>query len=348
MTRQPFVYSAVAALLLSACTKPQFSSEAVEPESTAPPVQTQVQASAPFDLSAVMRQVHFAYRPDGDGWSAGHSTYEVRVDAGGLELRPFHYDRESREALESLRRWRERPNEGEAASIAELPKPLEGAPLKLASAEIRRGKRLLSTGAARAEQQQDGSLELVRENGTERLVNGEEGVEQSWAFPERPAGDGDLLVSVGVSGLEYAAATSTGLHFRDARTGLGFRYGHGTWIDANGERTHVEAVFEHGAIVLRVPGEVVERSAFPAVLDPVISPERGVDAPVLGPSHVVQRFPAVATNGTDYFVVWEDHRKGAGILGTRVSASGVVLDTTGIELARGLFLAPSVARSLLK
>ncbi|OJH38082.1 hypothetical protein BON30_23240 [Cystobacter ferrugineus] len=50
----------------------------------APPASAAV--SAPFDVGAVMRQVHFAYRPEGQGWSGGHSTYEVRASAEGLSL----------------------------------------------------------------------------------------------------------------------------------------------------------------------------------------------------------------------------------------------------------------------
>ncbi len=47
-----------------------------------------------------------------------------------------------------------------------------------------------------------------------------------------------------------------------------------------------------------------------------------------------QRRPAIATDGSDYFVVWEDERDGyrAGTYATRVSASGVVLDTAGIPV----------------
>ncbi|UCF81124.1 MAG: hypothetical protein JSV08_01490 [Acidobacteriota bacterium] len=47
-----------------------------------------------------------------------------------------------------------------------------------------------------------------------------------------------------------------------------------------------------------------------------------------------QRFPSVASNGTDYFVVWEDYREGpADIYGARVTAAGVVLDASGIAVS---------------
>ena len=50
-----------------------------------------------------------------------------------------------------------------------------------------------------------------------------------------------------------------------------------------------------------------------------------------------QLSPAVAWNGTDFLVVWSDRRSGtpaqADIYGSRVSATGTVLDTTGIAIS---------------
>jgi hypothetical protein len=59
-----------------------------------------------------------------------------------------------------------------------------------------------------------------------------------------------------------------------------------------------------------------------------------------------QRSPAVASDGTDFLVAWEDYRSGpSDIYGTRVSASGQVLDTLGILVsgAGGNQLVPAVA-----
>jgi hypothetical protein len=50
-----------------------------------------------------------------------------------------------------------------------------------------------------------------------------------------------------------------------------------------------------------------------------------------------QRFPSVAATGTDFLVVWEDHRSGTpDIYGARVNEAGIVLDSSGIEICSAL------------
>src|SRR5206468_2962909 len=54
----------------------------------APAAARAANVSAPFDLGGVMKQVHFAYRPEGSGFVGGHRSYEVRASAGGFEVTP--------------------------------------------------------------------------------------------------------------------------------------------------------------------------------------------------------------------------------------------------------------------
>ncbi len=46
-------------------------------------------------MEAVIRQVHFAYRAEEDGWRGGHATYDVKATAEGLILTPVRYTQPS-------------------------------------------------------------------------------------------------------------------------------------------------------------------------------------------------------------------------------------------------------------
>src|SRR5437899_3049547 len=71
----------------------------------------------------------------------------------------------------------------------------------------------------------DDALSIDRGGAVERIETLPEGVEQSWTFAAPPPGHGALTVRVPVRGARYAGATAAGLHFADAATGLGVRYG---------------------------------------------------------------------------------------------------------------------------
>ncbi|MDB4928631.1 MAG: Flagellar hook-length control protein FliK, partial [Myxococcaceae bacterium] len=95
------------------------------------------------------------------------------------------------------------------------------------------------------------------------------GVEQTWRFDARPAGD-RVALGVTLAGLSLEGAGDEGLRLR-APGGAMLRYSHATWVGADGARTAVPARWDGGRVVLEVPAAVVARTAFPAVLDPTVS-----------------------------------------------------------------------------
>ena len=96
-------------------------------------------------------------------------------------------------------------------------------------------------------------------------------IEQSWTFDHAPSGTGDLVIAVSAAGLSFVGTDGVGLIFQESdKTGVS--YSHGTWIDGAGHTTSVPATYSGGQIVLRVPAATLDRSTFPAVLDPKIKP----------------------------------------------------------------------------
>ncbi|HVU05163.1 MAG TPA: hypothetical protein VHE30_25615 [Polyangiaceae bacterium] len=260
--------------------------------------------ASPIDVSAVIRRVELGFRSEDATFVAEHATHATRIRDGELALTP-------RKPLERL----------------------SGAPLSLRTDSIQRGDVQVAQ-ATKSRVADDGSVHVERAGATEIIENDEAGLEQSWSFRSSPAGTGDLVIRIAVSGEQYTGATDAGLHFADTKTGLGFRYGNATWIDAAGARTTVVPAFAEGHIVLRVPSAALA-GGFPAVLDPTVGPEFGMDKPVV--QATPGETPAIACGTTSCLVVWADRRANGtntDLYGARVDFSGTVLDPSGIPLTK--------------
>jgi large repetitive protein len=261
-------------------------------------------------LATAMDRIHFAFRADGDGFAARHSTHAVDVDRGALRVTPLG------------------ASSGDGAVV-------RGAPLEVETRAIRAGQTPIDVGVTRtAIEESTGRLLVERAGVTEVIENLAGGVEQSWRFAAAPATRGDLVVEVAARGPSMVAETAGGLHFASA-AGPGLRYSHATWVSADGSATAIPTRYADGLIRMTVPAAVVARTAFPAVLDPIIGPEVAVDEPVVGPPGKRSFDPVVAFSGGQYLAVWQDIGFGqtSAIFATRLSSEAVVLDALGIAIA---------------
>ncbi|UQA64072.1 MYXO-CTERM sorting domain-containing protein [Polyangium aurulentum] len=318
---------ALAVVLAPACAGKDAPAEA------AGPVAAASSARAPVDLGAIMRRARLGYRAEGDAWVGGSATYVVRASGDGFAVTPIHHERPSAALADD-------DAAGDVLGpVSEPPARIRpGTPIRFTTTSIARGSQPRAAASLAPRRLPGGELALGRgEVVEEHLENREDGVEQSYDFSARPAGSGDLVVRVRVSGAGFAGRTSGGHHFKASATGLGLRYGEATWVDARGTRTPVDVGWsgETSELLLRVPGSVVDAASYPAVLDPIVSPEIDLDKPVYGPAIGRQEMPAVAHDGKNFLVVWESYDElgfSSSVRGALVGEAGALLDPQGFEI----------------
>ncbi|HWU85865.1 MAG TPA: hypothetical protein VN253_01215, partial [Kofleriaceae bacterium] len=275
----------------------------------------------PRDVGAPVAAARLAFREDVSGFRGGYLTHGVSIREGIIDLVPKHLDPETRQQV-------------------------TGGAIGLQTTGVFTGPDRIDDGAGRHAQQAPNVVRIERGDVIEEITNREDGIEQAWRFATRPPATGDLIVEVGVSGQQLVVANDSGLHFRSP-AGLGVRYGHAVWRDAAGAELAIPVRFDDGRILIAVPQDVVQTSTYPAVLDPMITGELFTDTPVNGTTGANSRNQDVASDGSDYFVVWQDQRddRNDDIFGARVSAAGVILDANGIRInaAAGVQQNPAIA-----
>ncbi|MDI1435871.1 hypothetical protein, partial [Polyangium sorediatum] len=273
--------------------------------------------SPAFDLDASVRASRARFRAENGKFVGAGSAHQIAATAEGFEIVPI------------------------APAASPRTSPRAGAPLRVKTARVTRGGTELGRGAGAGRVEADGHLVVSRGDVDEHLENRDGGVELSYSFARAPEGAGDLVIALDVGGEAFIGETHDGHHFIDAATGIGVRFGRATWIDATGKKTRVDVRGEQGRVVMRVPARVLAASAYPAVLDPLLTPEFGIDTPIAGLPAGRRRFrPAVASNGSHYLVAWEEDRyldpiQDKRIYAARIAADGTVLDTTGFPVVEG-------------
>jgi hypothetical protein len=186
-------------------------------------------------------------------------------------------------------------------------------------------------GVARLETRCVGRGGRCSDAAEERLERAAAGVEQSWIFSHSPPGRGDLVVEIAVEGARLDGDGGPQLVFS---TGPGrFSYGEAAWVDATGTRAAVPTTFRDGLIRIEVADALLERSVFPAVLDPLIGNPVVVD-PVVATVSPPGSNASAAFNGSQHLVSWYYSVPSLAYTrrGTRLSPAGQVLDPSAIDL----------------
>ncbi|MBL8899022.1 MAG: hypothetical protein JNM84_15385 [Planctomycetes bacterium] len=244
--------------------------------------------------------------PSNGAWLAFGSSYKCRFDADGLEFTP--------------------------ALGMKAPRNL---PLALALVDIRRGERLLHVAAPHcAPRVLDRAVLYERGGVLERYDVRPEGLEQSFVFPERPAGSGDLVVRCRVrSELEPSWSADGALRFLFERQ-AGIEIGHVVGVDAEGRRTPGSLKLRDGWLELALPGELVDRAAYPLTLDPPI----GTFFAVSGASDAIESDCAYDLASDSFLVpyVVRFSTNDTDLYGVRVSAATGALIGSAIAFETGV------------
>jgi hypothetical protein len=275
-----------------------------EPVNESPTVGHELVAGPARDLGVLTQVIVDAFREDHGVYRAKHLTHEVQVIDGLVDITPYNVE------LDGTRK--------------------RGGSMGLRTAAIMTSEGY-SLDGERDVQLRNGVVEISHDQVTETIANREDGIEQAWSFPTAPQTTGDLVVTVDVTGHAFAAETASGLHFK-SKAGLGFLYSNATWVDAVGTEWPVQSKWVDGQISMTIPQSVLAETVFPAVLDPTVNGETAVDGPVNGGTGSTANNAAIAFDGTNYLVVWEDRRLSVDqdIFAARISPAGAILTVNDI------------------
>ncbi|MBK8100991.1 MAG: hypothetical protein IPK26_28240 [Planctomycetes bacterium] len=116
---------------------------------------------------------------------------------------------------------------------------------------------------------QDHTVTFRRDAIAETLEVRPEGLKQSFVFTQRPVGEGDLIVTVGIdTDLVAEPAGDDAMRFHNELGGV--HIGGVLGLDAAGRQVRGTMQWQGGALQLRLPATFVDDAVLPLVLDPLI------------------------------------------------------------------------------
>ena len=155
------------------------------------------------------------------------------------------------------------------------------------------------------------------------------GFEQSFVLRERPAGHGDYVIGVAVTGVGLelpklaAAHQSVAVRHQGCET---IRYGEAVVFERGGQPVPIATRCDGaGRIELVVPGDFLDRASYPVVVDPAVGP---VFLPAGG--YFSDQSPDAShdVDSNRYMVVWERT-----FSGSNVEIRGRIFDDTGLAVS---------------
>ena len=164
-----------------------------------------------------------------------------------------------------------------------------------------------------------------------------QGMELTWVIPHALNQTGSLAIESDITGVEEARVENGAVHLLDANGTARLRIGSALAVDSKQNRWELAMTWAGNRLRVEVPASVLEQAAYPLAVDPWISPEYGMDQPVVSSiSTSTQAAPSIAANSHATLVVWT-HGKGdltpSTISAARLTPDGVLLDLCGLSVA---------------
>jgi hypothetical protein len=267
----------------------------------------------PFQLGdAIDRVTHaFEWSSPGAAAQAAGRNFRAHVDSSGLTLSPLG-----------------------PATAATTPIRFRTRTISLGSSEVYRGEPSASGWCVTGDTAQ--SL-LERTPGL--VVHYEvrpDGVEVAWVVARPLAAQGDLIIEAELAGARFDLPATIDDSSPADSTGPRIRVGPAFAVDQDGRSWQVTVAVAENNLRVTVPASILAEARFPLAVDPLMTPEFALDAPMDGPSPCTRAAPVVAANESGYFVVWSHGRSeitDPAVYGARVDPTGALLDPYGILIS---------------
>jgi len=160
-----------------------------------------------------------------------------------------------------------------------------------------------------------------------------DGLEVAWVLSRQPAGAGALVIEAELAGAQFAGAGSAS---NGDSSMPRVKVGQAQVVDHDGRTWPLTVQFGSNQIRVEVPTEVLAAAAYPIAIDPLLTPEFGLDSVAQGTSPATRAAPVVTANEAGYLVVWSQGKgecADPAVYAARVDRAGVLLDPYGIVVS---------------
>jgi len=160
-----------------------------------------------------------------------------------------------------------------------------------------------------------------------------DGLEAAWVLSKPAALAGDLVIEADLTGASFTPSDGV---VAESCALPRIKVGRAQAVDRQGRAWPLTLEVAQHRMRVEVSADVLAEADYPLAIDPLLTPEFGLDSAVPGPSPSTRTAPVVAANEAGYLVVWSQGKTelaDAGVYAARVDPAGVLLDPYGFVVS---------------